>query len=113
LDEEDEEMVLFDGIQKKLTHLHPRQDKRLLYYKVVDKKPIKIFISTPNLVSDFVILGSFVLKTDFLNSSQSRKDIYPKISAEQTSNLYHAVLGSIGTTVISISSEEIGKFSQK
>ncbi len=57
-------MVLFDGIQKKLTHLHPRQDKRLLYYKVVDKKPIKIFISTPNLVSDFVILSSFVLKTE-------------------------------------------------
>lgn len=75
-------MALFDGVQKKLTHLRISQDQKFLYYKITSDAPIKIIGSTSNVMAACRILASFVSKTDFL-TAKDRKALYPKVTGLQ------------------------------
>lgn len=86
------------------------EDSRHLYYQVTENKPIKIFVSTSSLTTDFYIASKLVAKSFFIKRP-SDENIYPFMSGtkvtDKVDNLFHSILGSTGTSVLTIDSSDI------
>lgn len=111
LDESDQEQILFDGVAKRLPDLEVPNDQRYLYYKVSDdSRPIKVFTTTSTLVTDFYVAAKLVPKDSFVNRKGS-PEVYPFMAGiqatAQADNLYHTLLGSVGTSVFTIPASAI------